>query len=305
VTPKSRIRWALGAAVLAHAAVIAFAPRAPAPQKPPVTPIELDITEDPVAPEPPTPPEALEPSVTPATARALPRVARSVARPGGAEVHSELPPAAPSTEALTAPPSRSDEAWTFSPSAAGGRGAGGDGALARATAGGVAAAVDEAVKKATRPRKPWKSPEEIARDIDLGLAPGGAYTSLARDAVRNSLTPMNGHALLEFSTDAKGIVLRVRVLDASSDRRSWDDVAAQLEQDAHSAFPLTIPDGAQGLIVTIDVKSALKTISGSSPGGSTFGKIVGAVIDPLDTLADSKAPPQRVVAARIVNVAAY
>jgi hypothetical protein len=196
-----------------------------------------------------------------------------------------------------------DQGWSFSAVPQGGHAGSAAGALGRATSAGVGAVIAEAERKAAaRERKPKIfTPDEW----ELGLVPGGQFATLTRDRVRSSLTPMNGHALLEFWTDRKGLVARVRVLDASSDRRAWDDVADALVEDAHAAYPLKIPDDADGLIVTLDVTSVLKTISGASPTASTFGKVVGAIVDPLDTLADSKAPPQRLVTAKIVGVRAF
>ena len=176
-------------------------------------------------------------------------------------------------------------------------------ALHDATASGVGAVLAEAEKKAAdRARKPLIL---TSRDLGLGLVPGSQYASLVRDRVRNSTAPIEGHALLEFWTDRRGVVARVRVLNASSDPRMWDDVAEALAEDARSSFPLKIPSNADGLIVTLDVTSALKTLSGSSANEGSFARALGALTDPVDSLIDSKSPPRRVVAAKVVSVEAF
>ncbi len=143
--------------------------------------------------------------------------------------------------------------------------------------------------------------------MEPGLAPGEQYVAVARDhAVRTaSLTPLNGHALLEFWTDRRGIVARVRVLSASSDPRAWSEVADTLAEDARASFPLKIPSNADGLIVTLDVTSALKTLSGEAADRGALSKVIGTVMNPLDAVADSKASPQRIVTAKIVGVEAF
>ncbi len=86
----------------------------------------------------------------------------------------------------------------------------------------------------------------------------------------------------------------------------WDDVAEALAEDSRTSFPLKIPSNADGLIVTLDVTSALKTLSGSSANEGSFALALGALTDPVDTLIDSKSStPRRVVAAKVVSVEAF
>jgi hypothetical protein len=309
MTPRSRTRWSLAVAVAlaAHALAMIAMLRAPPPAIPRAQPSETEVELEAPA-VAPAATEAATAEPPPSPAAPIARVAsRSVGRDlqaGPAPSSTPEAHAAPQPSASTAAaPTTADEGWSFSAAPQGGHGGGTAGALGRATSAGVGAVIAEAERKAAaRERKPKIfTPDEW----ELGLVPGGQYAAFTRDRVRNSLAPMNGHALLEFWTDRRGLVARVRVLDASSDRRAWDDVADALALDAHAAYPLKIPDDADGLIITLDVTSVLKTISGASPTASTFGKIVGAITDPLDTLADSKAPPQRLVTARIVGVRAF
>ncbi len=323
MTPRSRTRWSLAVALAAHALGLVAVIRSPPPAAPraPSREMEVELLEAPaVAPAVASPvsrPVSL-PATEVAPAEPSPSPAAPNARVASRSVERDLPaePAPSSTPEVQAPPqpaasaaaapttaNPADDAWSFSAAPQGGRAGGAGGALGRATSAGVGAVVAEAERRAAaRERKPKTFTQD---EWNLGLVPGGQYATLTRDRVRTSLTPMNGHALLEFWTDRRGLVARVRVLDASSDRRAWDDVADALAQDAHAAYPLKIPDDAEGLIITLDVTSVMKTLSGASPTASTFGKILGAIQDPLDTLADSKAPPQRLVTAKIVGVTAF
>ena len=272
------------------------------------TPIELSEVEVAVeppaaAPPPPVPPPAEGPRASP-----QPNVASNPAPPRSTTPASASPSPVqedvPSTPVVRAEPG-GDGTWTFTPTKPGG-GAGGvaavdsTSALGHATAAGVGAVLAEAQRKAEdRGRKPLIF---TSRDLDLGLAPGGQYVSLARDRVRNSLVPQESHALLEFWTDKRGLVARVRVLDASSDPRAWADAANALVEDAHSAYPLKIPSNADGLIVTLDVKSVLQTLSGASPNQSGIAKAISAIQNPVDAVLDSKVTPVRIVAAKVVQV---
>ena len=82
-------------------------------------------------------------------------------------------------------------------------------------------------------------------------------------------------------------------------------MADALVEDTRAAFPLKIPSSADGLIITLDVTSALRTVSGALANQGALSRVIGAVLDPADALLDSKAAPQRVVSARVVGVEAF
>jgi hypothetical protein len=266
--------------------------------------IEVAVEPPPAAAKPDPAPAELPPPTAPrpavATASTAPQAAPSPAASVSAVEEEPTP-------VVSAAPG--DGAWTFSPTKPAARSSGPAGvgdstsALGHATAVGVGAVLAEAQKKAEdRQRKPLVF---TSRDMDLGLAPGGQYLAIARDRVRNSLVPLESHALLEFWTDKRGLVARVRVLEASSDPRAWDDVAQALAEDAHATYPLKIPSNADGLIVTLDVTSMLRTLSGASPNKGTIAKAIGAITDPVDAVLDSKVATQRMVAAKVVQVEAF
>jgi hypothetical protein len=137
-------------------------------------------------------------------------------------------------------------------------------------------------------------------DIELGLIPGGEFVTLTRDAVRTSVAPTVGHALLEFQIDGAGILASVHVLDASSNRTPWDQVAAGIAKAAR-AHVTRVPSGVRGFALTLEVTSAMKTVSGSTPTDGTLTKVLRAISDPFDTAIDGTVPAQRVVAARVAD----
>jgi hypothetical protein len=268
-------------------------------------PSEVEVVIEPPAPSAP-PVEAPPESPAEAPREELPQSAASRIAPRPADQAGGAGHEAPSPPVVSADSAGSDT-WTFSPTRPQSQTelekTAREKAIKDAVAAGVSAVVAEAEKKAAdRQRKPLIF---TPRDLGLGLVPGSQYVSIARDRVRNSTAPINGHALLEFWTDRRGLVARVRVLNASSDLRAWDDVAESLAEDARSTFPLKIPSNADGLIVTIDVTSALKTLSGGSTTQNPFMKALQAVQNPADALMDSRAAPQRVVAAKVVSVEAF
>jgi hypothetical protein len=228
--------------------------------------------------------------------------ARAATRAHGDGSPSEGPPA----PAASSEPGASG-AWTFSPAASSTSGSGGPlsgDALGSAVHAGVGEIVAEDARKREAFARKHVIPAFTARDLELGLVPGGALVTLTRDLVRRSRTPVNGHALLQLDTDAAGIVRTVRILDASAGRAEWGEVGAQIAAAA-GGKPLRVPDGASGLSVTLEVTSALKTASGGTPTDSSFAKALGAINDPLGTIANAHEAAQRVVAAHVVSVQAF
>ncbi len=140
-------------------------------------------------------------------------------------------------------------------------------------------------------------------DIELGFIPAGELVTLTRDTVRASRAPTIGYARLELHIDGAGILASVEVLDASSDRAEWDEVAADIMKAAHGHVA-RVPSGARGVVLTLEVTSALKTASGRKPTDGAFTKAWRAINDPLDAVIDGTVPAQRVVAARVVDVRA-
>ena len=257
-----------------------------------VTEMDVDVESPPIEPD-----AVVEPSFA-AGERA--RVAHAEAR-RAAGARPDRSGAGTVGEPLsTAPEPSGDGTWTFSPTGAAPSGTGlSSAALDDALHAGVRATLAEDRKKTHAMRDVLPTFSE--HDIELGLFPGGELVTLTRDAVRTSLAPDVGHALLEFRIDGAGLVASVRVLDASSDRSEWDEVAADLAKAAR-AHPVRVPTGSQGLALTLDVTSAMKTLSGLAPTDSALTKAMRAINDPIDSVIDGTSPARRVVAARVVDV---
>ncbi|MGD0524690.1 MAG: hypothetical protein ABSE49_06090 [Polyangiaceae bacterium] len=299
---SSHLSWALGAALAAHAGVFAWAylHRPAAPATPPLAAAELSVEVEPteVAPAP----ETAEPAAVPTELAPVARVERA---PSGAILHAvggavggAQAPASSSSE-----PPASDGSWTFSPTTTGSpapAGPLGGAALGEATRAGIAATVAEESRKDEERRQ--RLPVFTPHDVALGLAPGGVLVSLSRELVRRSRVPLVSHAVLQFDTDGAGLVASFRVLDASDGRAEWGEVAAQIAADAR-ARPLTVPSGARGVAVTVDVSSKMKTVNGADANQSAIDKALGALNDPTGAVAAG--PPVRVIASHIVDVRAF
>jgi hypothetical protein len=205
------------------------------------------------------------------------------------------------------PAAPADGAWTFSPvvtpsaedsvRSAGLR-------LGAATRAGVAITVAEQAKNAEAATRRQLLPKYGPKDLELGLVPGGELVTLARDFVRTSVAPISSHATLEFTIDGAGTVTSARVLDVSSGRSAWDEVATMMVPSVHGKTLRTRPEG---VVVTVEITSALKTVDGATPTegsgfGATVASVAGAITNPLGTIAGASVPRVRVVAAHIVDV---
>jgi hypothetical protein len=310
VPRPSRLQWTAVAALTVHAGVAFLTWRTARPDALAANEAEgASVTETDVELEAPAEPAAASVTESPDH----PQERATAVSPGSAEPSRTLAgkspgaaagePSAPSSSASTA----DEGSWSF-PSGAGGpapasgplAGQGLDTALRAA----VGAAVAEDTRKKDEFARKHVIPLFTPHDLATGMVPGGELVTLTRDLVRRSLAPMNGRALLQFDTDGAGLVSSVRVLDVSSDRREWNEVAAEIAAAARTR-PLRVPAGASGLAITLEVTSALKTVGGGKANPSTLERVAGAVLDPVDTIIDSNAPAQRVVATRIVDVQAF
>ncbi len=282
---------------MAHAGTFAWqaerdrTARAILPREVTATPEELSVEV-----EPPAAP-SLADTVEPAAVRVRPEAVVRAATAAG-------PRAASSSGAVESPPtpveSEGGGSWTFSATGAEPNGALiTSAALGSAIRDGVRVTVDESRKKSDARKNVVGG--YTAHDIALGLIPGGEFVSLTRDTVRTSDAPSVGHAVLEFQIDGSGNLMSVHVLDVSSDRMAWDLVAAEIAKAARGHIT-RMPHGAQGVALTLDVTSAMKTASGANATDGALSKILHAIDDPVDAVIDGTVPAQRVVSAHVVDV---
>jgi hypothetical protein len=312
--PRSSLRWSLVAAAAVHAGLAAWAARAPrSSAAPPSAPDTQDLREVAIDVEAP-PAEPLSPIAEVNPTRSSDETSPIQRAAGMHAATVDHTGATAGTEASPGPvassePGAADGTWTFDPTSPSGGASGSSGlsgAMASAMRSGVGAVVQEDVKKRQAfARSHGVLPVFTARDLELGLVPGGELVTLTRDLVRRSLAPDSGRALLQFDTDGAGIISSVRVLDVSSERAEWVRVAADILASSHGTT-LRVPAGASGIAVTLEVTSAMKTVDGVTAGErSTFSKALRAINDPVGTVMDATTRPRRVVATRIVDVQAF
>jgi hypothetical protein len=236
-----RLRWTLGVALVAHAAAFAVVrPSRRTTEEPvPQTELVLDIETaqpSPVPDEQPAPESPVHAASTD-TSRPLAAVTRERTGPSVPE---------PSSEPSASPPvaQDTDGTWTFSPSTGAGTSSG---PLAgRSLDSAVRAGIDTTLaQERPDPTHPRLLPIIDPRDIERGLAPGSVIASIARDLVRRSRAPDAGHALLQFDSDGTGAIAAFRVLEATSGRPEWEEVAAKIAAEARTRPPLHVARGAR------------------------------------------------------------
>lgn len=197
-------------------------------------------------------------------------------------------------ESQQSPPvvSSDDGTWTFSPATAGSVQPSGP-LAGHGLEAAVHAGVDVTLAQDRRAdaRVNRIIPTFTAREIELGLVPGGGLASLGRDITRRSRVPDASRAELQFDTDAAGVVVAFRVLDVSSAEFEWDEVAREIAAASHEKPALRVPSGWRGLSVTIDVSCDLRTVDG------------GTSRDLFDKAAHL--PMLRIARARVVGVSVF
>jgi hypothetical protein len=298
VNASHRLRWTLVVAFAAHAGAFGWSVNAARTETPePVATTEMDIDVE----LPPAGAGSAIDESAPALVRResiahaeLGRSSASIAavvEPSSSGRESEIP--APSAEPADG------ASWSFSPT---GPAPGGTLLSSASVDNAVRASVRATVAEGKMTGDPLKRVLGgfTQHDIDLGLVPGGEFVSLTRNAVRTSRAPTVGHAMLEFQIDGAGAVTAVRVLDASSDRDEWEEVAAEIAKAARGRLA-RLPSGSGGLALKLEVSSAIQSVTGRTLTDKALTKIVRAIGDPIDAIIDSNVPAQRVVAARIVD----
>ena len=115
--------------------------------------------------------------------------------------------------------------------------------------------------------------ELTAHDRALGISPGNALITVAKEAASPILAPDVGVATLEIESDASGRVVSASVVSGPADAAAWGDVAREIVKRM-SGKNLRLPRGAHGLRTRLRI-SALRTL----PSGKSGGTAAGAVPD--------------------------
>lgn len=126
-----------------------------------------------------------------------------------------------------------------------------------------------------------------AHDVATGHSIAGPLVSAAHEAASPNVAPDVGTATIEIEADASGEIVAAHVVDASSDRARWEDVAEQIRRSmAHK--PLRVPAGARGVRAHVRIV-ADRTL----PSGERTSVHAGAA---PDEVCDGSGPTRRCVA---------
>lgn len=256
---RTRLLWTTCAALLAHAAAYSSIAHlevgARIARPPPHAEAELDVELDEVTSVTASPAPA---SAEPAQPRSRPESAR------GAADARRGSPTEPSPAPAQEEPS-GEATWTFSPNAAGSGPSSGPlagRALDRAVRAGIDATL--AQDREADARRSAMIPSFTPHEIGLGLAPGGGLASLGRDIARRSRVPDGSQAELQFDTNAAGVVVAFRVLEATSARFEWEEVAQAIAAASREKPAMRVPEGWRGVAVTLHVSCELRTVDGAT-----------------------------------------
>ncbi len=315
VRKANHLEKALACALLLHAgALLAFGRvtnRPPLPAAPSDETLEVHLEETSAGQDPgvapplaptnvPSVPQRKELAVRPVVVGSAEGIARAAALgPGGVAI-------APSAQRAEVAPGSSAEPWTFSPTVAEGVWLG-----LRATPDAPSSLPGSPGRREGDPGREASAASTTAvadslraaldaHDRSIGLGSGAPLVEPTREAVRTSLVPDFARAILEFTTDRAGLVVSVRVVDASSDRQAWDEVADKLARDTQKK-PLRMPPGARGVAVTMQVESKVLNASGQDPGQGVLSRAAAGLFEPTELLMDSNAKPRRVVVAKVLS----
>jgi hypothetical protein len=240
--------------------------------------------------------DAPEAPVARIDARELAKKAIAGSSRGGPHATEGSPDAVPASEPTAAPAGSSGEPWSFAPARP---------EIDLGTTGryGTPEAPGERVGPAASAAPKWSGAAD-ERDVALGMTRGGAAVAVARDLTREGSTPIDGYAIFDATADASGTVTDVRVIDVSSDRPSWEEVARRMVP-ALASKRFSVPPGARGLVVRIRVESKWQYPNGRSASGKQPSAAVRTALLPLTVVLGQdpteREKPLRAVIARVLE----
>jgi hypothetical protein len=139
------------------------------------------------------------------------------------------------------------------------------------------------------------------------LADGPVVVALESSTRQLPGSPFEGRAVFAIRIDELGLVVSAQVVESSSDRRAWDEVAAHTF-NALAQKRLRIPPGSKGVAMRVEITSKVVLPSGSRV---PITAQLGGTPDPTSPslpivsggfdLSDIGAHPQRVVGARVLS----
>lgn len=174
-------------------------------------------------------------------------------------------------------------------------------------------------EEANRRARTMLSDGLAARDVAIGLGPGGPVTTALEEATRGSLAPERGSATFQAIVDATGLVVSLRLVGSTGGTDGWND-ARDRAQRALATKRLALR-GTKGAALTIVVESDVLLPSGAkpkapittpltksavvlpenAPGNGTAGVTQTITVAEGD-LSDVAGKPRRVVKSRVVSI---
>jgi hypothetical protein len=109
------------------------------------------------------------------------------------------------------------------------------------------------------------SQDALAHDRAIGLGPDGPVLTELELATARSTAPVNGRAVFRAEVGSDGAITDIRLVDASEDVRSWEEVA-RAARVALAGRRMRKVAGARGVAMTIEVVSRWQLPSGHDPG---------------------------------------
>ena len=172
-------------------------------------------------------------------------------------------------------------------------------------------APDEATVVADNMKHAIMDPIHAHEQQNGTLADGPVSVALEESTRRLAGSPFEGRAVFSVRIDELGLVVSAQVVESSSDRHAWDEVAAHAF-NALAQKRIHIPPGSKGISMQVEITSKVVLPSGAAhrvtaqlggppdPTSSTL-PIVSGQFD----LSDIGAHPMRVVGAHVLSESAF
>ena len=119
-----------------------------------------------------------------------------------------------------------------------------------------------------------------AADVAKGLGAGGPIISTLESAVRRSMIPDESKARFVVDTDETGTVISVRTSGGKGDESAWNALCADVKSSLLARNKFTVPAGARGLRIMVDLDSHMARPSGNTSAAKLgHGGIEGDLSD--------------------------
>jgi hypothetical protein len=170
-------------------------------------------------------------------------------------------------------------------------------------------------------RRMLMAPITAREQANGSIASGPIVNELEASTRTLAGSPFEGRAVFSIRVDELGLVVSAQVVESSSDRRAWDEVAQHM-LNAFARKRVRVPPGAKGIDMQVEITSKVVLPSGarhplavSSPTADGLGHVLHGQFDqPTETpaivggsfdLSDIGAHASRVVGAHVISETAF